>query len=1490
MELKEKVWNKGEECSALYQGDGNFYPGFILKIIRSPGLKAIVQFDGYSKEEAETVDITQIKPIQRKQKEKSDLILVSEEKGDGLFKPLCGKEEDKYLESKYRDLSDDESDVSSSASILKTPWRKGVVATGGQSINHKNTSVRGRRSKVKSVNSERKNTDKSQIDKKQRNITENDSVHLELSKDTFDSQKPSTSRTALRHTRKPIYLSDSSDDSFNDRKTSRPDSSKLNEDHKNKSDTKPSLKKCRNTSTDSTEENSDFKNEGFDDYDLEKPKFKFTPSAAKVPYKLSGPDEMPVIQIPATINRYLRDYQRMGIQFMYNHYKNGQGCILGDDMGLGKTVQVIGFTSALMRKHGNRIDMLKHKPKFIRQMSDNKKNLEDDETAPMDPFLIIGPGSVLYNWMDELETWGYFTVGKFHGTDKEQCFADTKKGKHEIVITTYETYRDNQELLNSINWSAVIVDEVHKIKGQQAQITQALKAINTDLRFGLTGTALQNDMLELWCILDWAQPNCLGDPEEFKYNYVEPIKQGQKIDATKRQLAEARKLKEKFSAIRNKMLLRRTKMLISDQLPTKDDNVVYCRLTPFQEAVYKCLLQHPLMNTVMKMDKPCDCGSGHITGTCCNKLKEFKVSFREVMFTFLSLFLKVGNHVALMIPARTSEDNLKPLTKHILQQVYEQFPQYFTDSKEASFRTLSDPKYCGKMKVLKGLLSVFYKDHSKVLVFSYSTRVLDIFEQYLMTTEYEYRRLDGSTSMKKRMALVREFNRDPNIFIFLICTRAGGLGLNLTGANRVVIFDPNWNPTHDLQAQDRAYRIGQRRNVKVYRLISAGTIEENMYLRQIYKQQLDSVAIQNENANRYFKGIAGDRAHQGELFGVKNMFQFRTGDKCLTLDILNENERVETELVGFTVSKYISNDDEQREDNSEESEEDPDTTNEEIEDQMDNSLLKLFGITDRDDFDINSIEDSDDEHYIGDVDSQDSHRSAQSNTATRKKETPNNTGSKRTSNRKTSTPAKSSSSLSKQGKTSAPERSKLKKSSSSFSSVSDVFDQCGVVHVHENRQLVGGSKAEDHMTKCAIQDVYELHQNSQIPAGYCEPMSESDDSGITEPTPVKSRGRKSSKPDHNTPTSVVIGTSRVLIGQTPKTIRLKQFEEITQFFDSVSAVELSERILLGSTQSRLKLLKDFYTKDKPDFSQIFSTVKHDGDQNDTSLGSGLTSTKKTTNPDIKRKRRVRRKENETLGISFLDFPDSESQKLESKSRIESDGSQTESLDIGIPSTSFARRKPSPSKKPTKGRSKNSVQKNKHKDIKDTCSVFTVDEFTEEKTVVITSDNHSDDIEELLHKIGHQADAKISVKEENQKERGDNLSILDDIFSSPEKSTQKRKKPPKKNKKSGKVENIDFDSLTETSITEDEDYHFADVSTLKDDGIDVFTDPVKWKSLKRHQKERVSLVDQMVSDAAEDYDELFKSGKMKRVKKSNKQHRPENKSDSDTNDDPSASLF
>ncbi|ESP05258.1 hypothetical protein LOTGIDRAFT_103296, partial [Lottia gigantea] len=639
----------------------------------------------------------------------------------------------------------------------------------------------------------------------------------------------------------------------------------------------------------------------FTDDDMEKPKFSFPSPGAKVPFILShNGDEQNIV--PASINQYLRDYQRDGIRFLYNHYQLKQGAILGDDMGLGKTVQVIGFLAAILNKKGNNDDIMKQKLSFIKKvcMSDTNYNEPERSTSP---FLIIGPGSVIYNWLDELDTWGYFTTSKYHGTDKEYSLTEVKKGKLEIVITSFETFRDNLNDICSVDWQAVIVDEVHRIKDVKSLTTQALRKIPTQLRYGLTGTALQNNMVELWSILDWAQPGILGSVYEFTEEFVRPIEKGQRNDVTKRELAEARKKKEKFREIRKKIMLRRMKALIADQLPEKDDNVVFCKLSHLQTSVYKAILNHPDLLLVLKMEDPCSCGSDKSRAKCCFKINRDGINIQSIRFSFMHLLMKVANHVALLIPREGTSYLQKTRSNEICEIALKDHQEFINLTKDATFRTLSDPRYCGKMKVLQGLLQVFEKTHSKVLIFSLSTKLLDILEQYLISSSYEFRRLDGSVSNKKRMELVREFNKNPNIFIFLISTKAGGLGLNLTGANRVVIFDPNWNPSHDLQAQDRAYRIGQRQDVQVYRLISAGTIEENVYLRQIYKQQLGNVVVSSENAKRLFHGVQGNRFRQGELFGVQNMFQLRTGESCLTMDILEVRKFCTSFIVFLTTGK-----------------------------------------------------------------------------------------------------------------------------------------------------------------------------------------------------------------------------------------------------------------------------------------------------------------------------------------------------------------------------------------------------------------------------------------------------------------------------------------------------------------------------------------------------------------------------------------------------------
>ncbi|CAL1534431.1 unnamed protein product [Lymnaea stagnalis] len=830
------------------------------------------------------------------------------------------------------------------------------------------------------------------------------------------------------------------------------------------------------------------------DTESEKPKFSIPPIGAKVNFQLTKDGSQPPVIVPATINQYLRDYQREGIEFLYDHYSNNTGAILGDDMGLGKTVQVIGLLSALLGKQGNKLDTLHAVPKFIRQLS--REFPASPSRRACKPFLIIGPTAVMFKWLDEIDTWGYFTASKFHGADKDGCLADLKKGKLEIIVTTFETFRDHVDRLNEVEWEAVIVDEVHKIKGLKAQITQSLRRINTPRRFGLTGTALQNSLTDLFSILDWAKPGVLGSLKKFEKDFMDVIEMGQRHDATKRELAQARKQKDKFAEMRKKNLLRRTKALIADQLPKKEDLVVLCKLTDLQISVYKAILSHPDMELVLHSEDPCGCDSGKQRSSCCYKVAPNGMKVQALVFSYMHLMLKAANHIALLLPDDKMSEKQATMTRLVCEVAFKEHPQFVEQTQLAAFRTLSDPKYCGKMKILAGLLSVFASSHDKVLVFSYSSRLLDIIEQYVISQGHEYRKIDGKVNSLRRRDIVIEFNKDNNIFMCLISTKAGGLGLNMTAANRVVIFDPNWNPSHDMQAEDRAYRLGQTRNVQVFRLVSAGTIEENIYLRQIYKQQLDEVAVGTGNARRYFFGKQGDRENQGELFGVKNIFTLRTGESSLTLDVLKRNENIEKSLAGYDITKYVP----PMVANSSEvdiSSSDDDRIPEEDADNDEESFMRnLFGA-----------------------------------------------------------------------------------------------DMEGVLCTVANEKVVGSSRAEDHMTHCAMEDVFENHINSQAPALRCEPYTQSYKRETSKrKMTLKGKGRKKvSLLDHNTKQAVQVGCYRVLVGQTPAAIQRQQWAELCKFKSS-DDLNLARTLLPLKVEGRLELLKEFYSQQHPQLSETVTKI------------------------------------------------------------------------------------------------------------------------------------------------------------------------------------------------------------------------------------------------------------------------------------------------------------
>ncbi|NXC33094.1 ER6L2 protein, partial [Campylorhamphus procurvoides] len=632
----------------------------------------------------------------------------------------------------------------------------------------------------------------------------------------------------------------------------------------------------------------------FDDDDLEKPYFpdQNLPSPA-VAFKLSDNGDF----IPYTINRYLRDYQREGAQFLYRHYANKEGCILGDDMGLGKTIQVISFLAAVLHKKGTREDIENNMPEFLLRTMKKGSNCNPKKT-----FLIVAPLSVLYNWKDELDTWGYFKVSVLHGSKKDDDMSRIKQGKYEVALTTYEILRLYLDEFNSVEWSAVIVDEAHRIKNPKAQITQTMKSLKCSVRVGLTGTILQNNMKELWCVMDWAVPGLLGSRADFKKKFSDPVEHGQRHTATKRELATGRKAMVKLARKMSGWFLRRTKALISDQLPKKEDRMVYCSLTEFQKAVYQAVLETDDVTLVLRAGEPCSCNSGRKRKNCCYKENAHGETIKSLRFSYLTILQKVANHVALLQTDSTSKQQEAHI-KRVCSQVFSSFPDFVHLSKDAAFETISDPKYSGKMKVLQQLLNHFQKNKDKVLLFSFSTKLLDVLEQYCMASGLDYRRLDGSTKSEDRIRIVREFNSVQEINICLVSTMAGGLGLNFVGANVVILFDPTWNPANDLQAIDRAYRIGQYRAVKVFRLISLGTVEEMMYLRQVYKQQLHCAVVGSENAKRYFEAVQGSKEHQGELFGIHNLFKLRIHGSCLTKEILEREGRVEAGVM--TASTWL---------------------------------------------------------------------------------------------------------------------------------------------------------------------------------------------------------------------------------------------------------------------------------------------------------------------------------------------------------------------------------------------------------------------------------------------------------------------------------------------------------------------------------------------------------------------------------------------------------
>ncbi|EJD02485.1 DNA repair protein, SNF2 family [Fomitiporia mediterranea MF3/22] len=536
------------------------------------------------------------------------------------------------------------------------------------------------------------------------------------------------------------------------------------------------------------------------------------------------------------LSKVLRPHQIEGVKFLYRcttgmTIENQYGCIMADEMGLGKTLQCIALMYTL----------LKQSPRAVR--------------PTIDKCIIACPSSLVRNWANELTKWlgpeapGSLAVdGK--GTKAELIekvarwvAASGKTVTQPVMIVSYETLRTLSEYLANCTIGLLLCDEGHRLKNSDSLTFQALNALNVKRRVILSGTPIQNDLSEYFSLLNFANPNYLGSKGDFRKNFENAIIRGRDADASDQVKAACEnKLKELGSMV-TPFIIRRTNDLLSKYLPVKYEHVVFCGLSDFQLALYRLFITSPEIKALLR-------------GTNSQPLKA------------INILKKLCNHPELLdLP-------------NDLQGSEGLIPEGFVGAGQtARERGRNQGVRCdwgGKFLVLERFLHrIRTETGDKIVLISNYTQTLDLFEKLCRSKGYGCFRLDGTMTVSKRQKLVDQFN-DPNRpeFVFLLSSKAGGCGINLIGANRLILFDPDWNPAADQQALARVWRDGQKKECFVYRFISTGTIEEKIFQRQAQKQALSSAVVDaTEDAERHFS-----------VDMLRQLFTFKENTSCDTHD------------------------------------------------------------------------------------------------------------------------------------------------------------------------------------------------------------------------------------------------------------------------------------------------------------------------------------------------------------------------------------------------------------------------------------------------------------------------------------------------------------------------------------------------------------------------------------------------------------------------------
>jgi DNA excision repair protein ERCC-6 len=414
------------------------------------------------------------------------------------------------------------------------------------------------------------------------------------------------------------------------------------------------------------------------------------------------------------------------------------------------------------------------------------------------PVLVLCPATIVSHWRSTLQGWApSFPVSVFEDEKKQAVIKQIKK-KAGVLVTNYELLYSQEDLVAGLHWQLVILDEGHKIRNPISKVTLACKRLKTTGRLLLSGTPIQNNLTEFWSLVDFVNPGLLGSLEAFDKELAAPILRAGYASSDLRTAELGYQCACQLRDLISPYILRRTKkeLKVSLGLPEKEEKLLLCDMTETQYETY-----------VRYLDK--------YTQQLENKKDVFKC-IRDLRH--------ISNHPCILTNWKKREMG--------------EIAEHFSAS--------------GKLQVLGQLLTAWAEASHKTAIFSQSKKMLSLCEALVASLSLPYARIDGDTMISERLPVIEAFNSTNEYTVLLLTTKVGGLGLNLTGASRVVILDPDWNPMTDIQAKERAMRIGQHKDVTVYRFLTKSSIEEKVYRRQVFKVFLANRILHSPEQKKFF--------------------------------------------------------------------------------------------------------------------------------------------------------------------------------------------------------------------------------------------------------------------------------------------------------------------------------------------------------------------------------------------------------------------------------------------------------------------------------------------------------------------------------------------------------------------------------------------------------------------------------------------------------------